>query len=107
MIEGYSPFWSVDLVCRASARESCADLLEGSTSLRAFGSWLSALKKSLRADTFLGFFTDLVPGTSADVLHRPHELFSTLLDEWMARFDDRLRYMIGRDVLQHLYSREP
>lgn len=107
MFEGYSPFWSVDIVCRASAREDCADLLEATTSLRAFGSWLSALKKSVRADAFLGFFTDLVPGTSVDLLHRPQELFSTLLDEWMSRHDDPLRYGIGRDALQHVYSREP
>jgi predicted nucleotidyltransferase len=106
MFEGYSPFWSVDVVCRASARESCIDLLEESTPLRAFGSWLSALKKSVRADAFLGYFTDLVPGTSVDVLHRPHELFSTLLDEWMSRYNDPRRYAIGRDVLQHVYSRE-
>ena len=106
MFEGYSPFWSADIVCRAAARESCADLLEGSIPLRAFGSWLSAVKKSVRADTFLGFFTDLVPGTSVDVLHRPHELFSTLLDEWMSRYNDSLRYGIGREVLQHVYSRK-
>ena len=105
MFEGYSPFWSVDIVCRASVRESCADLLEGSIPVRAFGSWLSAVKKSIRADTFLGFFTDIVPDTSVDVLHRPHELFSTLLDEWMSRYNDPLRYEIGREVLQHVYSR--
>lgn len=105
MFEGYSPFWSVDIVCRASARESCADLLEEGIAVRAFGSWLSAVKKSIRADTFLGFFTDLVPGTAVDSLHRPHELFSTLLAEWMARYNDPLRYEIGREVLQHVYSR--
>jgi predicted nucleotidyltransferase len=105
MFEGYSPFWSVDIVCRASARESCADLLHGSVPVRAFGSWLSAVKKSVRADMFLGFFTDLVPGTSVGILHRPHELFSTLLDEWMSLYNDPLRYEIGREVLQHLYSR--
>jgi hypothetical protein len=64
---------------------SGADLLDGSTSLRSFGSWLSAVKKSVREDAFLGYFTDLVSGTSVEVLHRPHELFSTLLDEWMSR----------------------
>lgn len=105
MFEGYSPFWSVDIVCRASERESCDDLLAESTPFRAFGSWLSALKQSVRADAFLGYFTELVPGTSVDVLHRPHELFSTLLDEWMSRYNDPLRYAIGRDVLQHVYSR--
>lgn len=72
---------------------------------RAFGSWLSAVKKSVRSDMFLGFFTDLVPGTSAGVLHRPHELFSTLLDEWMSLSNDPLRYEIGREVLQHVYPR--
>ena len=106
MFEGYSPFWSVDIVCRASARESCADLLEESIPVRAFGSWLSAVKKSLRADTFLGFFTDLVAGTSVNALHRPHELFSTLLDEWMSRYNDPVRYEIGREVLEHVYSRK-
>jgi hypothetical protein len=104
MFDGYSPFWSVDIVCRSSDRASGADLLEGSTYLRSFGSWLSALKKSVRADAFLGFFTDLVLGTSVEVLHRPHELFSTLLDEWMSRYNDALRYAIGRDVVQHVYS---
>ena len=106
LFEGYSPFWSADIVCRASARESCADLLEATTSIRAFGSWLSALKKSVRADAFLGYFTDLVADTSVEALHRPHELFSTLLDEWMSRCDDPLRYAIGRDVLRHVYARE-
>ena len=105
MFEGYSPFWSVDIVCRSPARAACDDLLEGSVGVRAFGSWLSAVKKSVRADAFLGYFTDLVPGTSVDALHRPLELFSTLLDEWMRRHRDPLRYGIGRDVLRHVYGR--
>ena len=106
MFEGYSPFWSVDIVCRAAEREHGDDVLEGTTGLRAFGSWLSAVKKSVRADAFLGYFTALVPGTSVDALHRPQELFSTLLDEWMSRHADPRRYAIGRDVLQHVYPPE-
>ncbi|HEX7167343.1 MAG TPA: hypothetical protein VF230_10225 [Acidimicrobiales bacterium] len=106
VFEGYSPFWHVDVVCRAPRHVPGEDLLDRHRSERAFGAWLSAAKRFARAGEFLGYFLALAPDADAAAHHQPARLFGALLEQWHRESHDDLRLEIGRSVVAHLFSPE-
>lgn len=102
MFEKYSPFWHVDLVCRAPLHVPGADVLKETRSERGFGAWLSAAKRFARAGDFLGYFLELAPYAESRH-HQPAVLFRDLLHQWHLQTGDDLRRDIGERVVSKLF----
>lgn len=102
MFESYSPFWHVDVVCCGPSHLPGADLLEANRHARAFGSWVSAVKRFVKANEFLDYFLELVPDEVSDVQYAPKRYFEGLLENWYQHSNDPVRLGIGREILDHI-----
>lgn len=99
MFDTYSPFWHVDVVISAPHHEPGEDLLIAAHYERAFGSWISATKRFVRANEFLGYFLELMPEVEPSTRYQPRLLFEQLLTQWHRLSRDSMRRDIGRQVL--------
>lgn len=104
MVEGYSPFWHLDVVCNAAEHDDGGDVLEQLRGERAFGAWLSALKRFRRADAFWGYFAAVEPTIDPSAHYRPDELFANALERWQAEHRDDLRHAVGLEILSRAYG---
>jgi hypothetical protein len=80
-----------------------SDLLDATRHERAFGAWLSAAKKFVRANEFLGYFLELMPiAAGPSPRYEPTHYFRDLLEGWYRDSNDSIRLDIGQEVLNHI-----
>ena len=107
LVEGYPPFWHVDIACIAEEHVDDHTVLQDVEPIRAFGAWLSAVKRFRRADDPLEHARTLIGAADTKDRYAPRRLFDELLGHWYRRYPDELRHGIGRAVLDNAFPSPP